>query len=479
MSETDTKQAPPQTLEQWTRVLCEQEMPIFSNTAQNVYSTLDDSKKGAMELAAIILQDPNLTAKLLKVSNSVHYNPSKQKMSTISRAIVILGCNLVRELTVACSYFESIIDPTNKQKANQEIAHAIHSAVQAKQLAITLNDKSPEEVFIAALLNNIGSVAFWCFGGKQCQYISELLESGQYSKHEAEEKVLGFTLKELGKDLCHSWNLGGLIEQAINKPDAKDDRLQTIRLAREATEAIEQGWNSDAMNNCLQKLEKWSGQSIATCKARLKQNTETAISIAGKFGAHDASQFIAQNSTEVKQKPVDNDAFEPNKIQFQILQDIAQHLNGQINLNTLFQMVVEGIHRSLKMDRTLFCLLSANKKTLNEKLAIGWMKSVNQGKISIELSAFPPNLFFKAIESEKAIWARLKDDKPLYTPGIINHIGRNDCFLLPVRLNEKPIGLIYCDRSVHKKPLTDEDFKTAKHFSQQANIGLALYKTNQ
>ncbi len=128
------------------------------------------------------------------------------------------------------------------------------------------------------------------------------------------------------------------------------------------------------------------------------------------------------------------------------------------------------------MDRTLFCLLSGNKKSLTEKLAIGWKKPVNTGKISIELSAFPANLFYKALQSNKGLWATFENNHELFTPSIINHIGKNECFLIPVHLNENPIGLIYCDRSVSNKPLSLEDFKTAKHFSQQANIGLALYK---
>jgi len=143
MKGTDTKIKDPQSLEQWTRVLCDQEMTIFSNTAHNIYNSLN-KKKGAMELASIILQDPNLTAKRLKVSNRTHYNPSNQKMSTISRAIVILGSNIVRELTIACSFFESIISPENKHQANKEIGHAIHAAVQAKEIAIQCNDPSPE-----------------------------------------------------------------------------------------------------------------------------------------------------------------------------------------------------------------------------------------------------------------------------------------------------------------------------------------------
>jgi HD-like signal output (HDOD) protein len=473
MSNADAKIENPLTLEQWTGVLCDQEMPIFSNTAQNIYSSLNDKQKGAMELASIILQDPNLTAKILKVSNSVHYNPSRQKMNTISRAIVILGSNVVRELTIACSFFESIISPENKHRANKEIAHAIHTAVQAKEIAIACNDPSPEEVFIAALLNNIGSIAFWCFGGKQCQYIAELLQSGNFSPEQAENKVLGFTLNELGKSLCKSWSLGGLIEEAITNPSSSHVRPQIVHLAKEITLAVDDGWESEAMEVCLGKL---TGQDISISKASLKKNTLSAVKIACKFGAHDASQFIQADHSSKIDEISDHETIDKNKIQFHILQDITQHISGPINLNLLFEMVVEGIHRGLGMDRTLFCILSSDKKILNEKLAVGWLKTLNAQKIKFDVSSLPTNLFFKGIHSASGIWAHPKTDSALFTPSVINHIGRTECFLIPIYATNKAIGLIYTDRSIHSKPLTEEDFTVAKHFSQQANIGLALYK---
>ena len=476
MPETEPHNKNPQTLDEWTRVLYDQEMPIFSNTAQNIYNTLDDEKKGAMELASIILQDPNLTAKLLKVSNSSYYNPSKQRMSTVSRAIVILGSKTVRELTIACSFFEAIISPENKHRANKEIAKAIHSAVQAKELAIACNDKSPEEVFIAALLNNIGPIAFWCFGGTQCKYITELIQSGNFTNEEAEQKVLGFDLSELGKGISRSWGLGGLIEEAIDHPTSSNPRIQPILLGQEITQAIDDGWESEAMNTCLKKLETQTGDNLKTLKSKLKQNTNDAVQIACKFGAHDASQFIQSNSSIKVEIVASNEITDHKQIQFHILQDITSHISGKINLNLLFEMVIEGIHRGIGMDRTLFCLLSPDKKSLNEKFTLGWLKKLNEKKIRFEISAFPANLFFKSLQSPDGLWANPDTDDTLFTPSVINSIGKVECFLMPIYMDKNPIGLIYTDRSIHNKPLTKEDHKTAQHFSQQANIGLALYK---
>ena len=466
----------PETLEQWTRVLCELEMPIFSNTAHNIYNTLDDKNKGAMELASIILQDPNLTTKLLKLSNTLYYNPSRQKINTVSRAIVILGSELIRELTLACSFFESIISSDNKQQANEAIGHAIHMAVQAKELAINCHDTSPEEVFIAALLQNIGSIAFWCFGGKQCQYIVELIQSGNFSHSQAETKVLGFDLLALSKSLSKSWCLGGLIEEAINQPSSPNSRVETVLLAKEITTAIDQGWESETMNQCLEKLETRLNESQSTIKSRLKKSTESAIKIACQFGAHDASRFIHSDNSNQTSASLEETILDKKQIQVNILQDITTHISGSIDLNLLFQMVVEGIHRGIGMDRTLFCLLSANKKTLNEKLSLGWLKNINSERVKLELSSHPINLFSKAIDSQEGLWVKPKKDKTLFSPHVANTIGCNECFLIPIHSDNKAIGLIFCDRSISKQPLTAEDFKATQHFSQQAVIGLSLFK---
>ena len=114
-------------------------------------------------------------------------------------------------------------------------------------------------MFIAALLNNIGSIAFWCFGGKQCKYITELIQSGNFSPEQAENHVLGFSLDELGKCLSSTWQLGGLIEETILTPSSPNLRVQIVQLGKEITHAIDQGWDSGDMKYCLKKLYSLSG----------------------------------------------------------------------------------------------------------------------------------------------------------------------------------------------------------------------------
>lgn len=471
----------PKTLAGWTQLLCEQEMPIFSNTVQKINTTLRDEKKGALELASDILQDPNLTARLLKMSNSSYYNPSHQKISTISRAIVILGSKTIRELTLACSYFESILSTQNKEQANAEIGRAIHAAVQAKAIAIAANDPSPEEVFIAALLNNIGQLAFWCFSGQQGEQILALAQNNGLSIAAAEKQVLGFNLTDLGAALSRSWQLGGLIEQAISEPLATGKRVQMVQLSHQITAAVKTGWDSEALRDCIEKIAAITRQSSDHIKLQLQKNTRTAIKIAHQFGAQDASKYIQDAPGAQPFTPLDNDELplpvnDRKQLQFQVLEEISTLLDGEINLNLLFETILEGIHRGVGMDRTLFALLSADKKTLKEKYSFGWLKEFYGKKTIFSLSAIPPNLFYQALQQDVGMWAQPATEADLFTPHVVNIIGRQECFLVPVLSDHKPIGLIYADRGIHQKPFVQEEFNNVRLFAQQANIGLKIYR---
>ncbi len=475
MNDSISDSTPPSTLDEWTALLCEKEMPIFSNTANTICNSLKDDKKSAMELATVILQDPNLTAQLLKVSNSSYYNPSNQKINTVSRAIVILGEKTIRELTLACAFFESIISTRNKQRASEEIGVAIHAAVQAKQLAIRTNDSNPEEVFIAALLQNIGKIAFWCFGNKQAEQIIELIKHKDLEHDVAEQQVLGFNLQQLSASLAHVWNLGGLTQEAISSSDHKNSRVALVQMGKKLTQAIKQGDDSDMMLSCISELTKMTGDRIEFIKTQIKQNSDIAVKMALKFGANDASRYIKTASQQDVAKDNEEEAVDPQQLQFQILDDISEHISGKIDLNMLFEMVMEGIHRGMKMDRTLFLLVSADKKSLTEKLSLGWGKPENK-KIKINVE-HPHNLFFESLINKQSIWAHPQHNFSLYTPALRSVIGQEEGFVVPIATENKVIGLVYCDRKFSPSALHKKDYSMVQHFCKQANIGLSLFRT--
>ena len=466
----------PHTLSEWTNVLCNEDMPIFSNTALRIHDVLSDDKKGAMELASVILQDPNLTVKLLKISNSPQYNPSRQKMVTVSRAIIMIGSEVIRELTLVCSFFESILSSTNKQQANEEITQAIHAAVHAKAIAIAANDSSPEEVFIATLLNHIGNISFWCFCGQQGERIQSLLNNG-CSREAAEKQVLGFKLTDLGLSLSNAWKLGGLIEESI-KPNilSRNPRVGFVELGYEITEALKEGPSSEKYIHCVKKIENFTRQSKQVIMEALHNNTEIASVIARQFGAADAALLIQKNVNQLFEPDESSAVIDKKQLQFQISQDITSIISEQININLLLETVLEGIHRGIGMDRTIFCLLGAGKQTLTERLSLGWRKEFYEQKIIFNIVTNPPNLFFQVLSGTQAFWAKPVDNEKLFSLMDINILGKNECFMMPIYSNKIQIGLIYADRAFSGQLLTEDDFNAFKYFAQQTNIGLTIYR---
>ncbi|MGZ8238589.1 MAG: HDOD domain-containing protein [Methylobacter sp.] len=472
--------AEPRSLSEWTHVLCNEEMPIFSNTALSVHDVLSDDRKGAMELASVILQDPNLTVKLLKISNTPHYNPSRQKMVTVSRAIIMLGSEVIRELTLVCSFLECILSAINKQQASEEIAQAIHAAVHAKSIAIAANDSLPEEIFIATLLNHIGSISFWCFCGEQGERIQALINKGKCSREEAEIQVLGFKLTELGTCLSKAWKLGGLIEESI-KPGvkSKNPRVGLVHLGYEITEALKEGVGSAKYNACVRKIEALTKEPQKDIIEKLQNNTANASDMACQFGATDAAMLIQSrlnNAVDLEEPAPDIDK---KQLQLHISQDIVSIISDQIDINLLLETVLEGIHRGIGMDRTIFSLLVSDKQSLKEKLSLGWRKDSYENKVVFNVSETPPNIFFHALAGTQAFWAKPSVNTKLYMLRDINVIGKNECFMMPVFSNNTPIGLIYTDRGITNQALTEEDFSAFKYFSQQANIGLTVYRVQR
>ena len=83
--------AAPEGLSGWVAHVRELDMPAFGSTVAAIRGIVSDDSASAARLAAVILRDPAMTTKVLRLANSAYFNTSRQGVSTISRAIVVLG----------------------------------------------------------------------------------------------------------------------------------------------------------------------------------------------------------------------------------------------------------------------------------------------------------------------------------------------------------------------------------------------------
>jgi HD-like signal output (HDOD) protein len=128
-----------------------------AQTAHRILAALCDPDLGTPEVADIVLREPGLAARVLKVANSAYYGFSRN-IATLDRALIVLGLDAVRGITAAACLDRSIarrsqfgaIDP------RALVHHCVASAFAAEQLARLSGRGNAAEAFMAALLHDFG-----------------------------------------------------------------------------------------------------------------------------------------------------------------------------------------------------------------------------------------------------------------------------------------------------------------------------------
>lgn len=486
----------PKSLDEWVELIRQEEMPIFDDTAQKVIAFADDELAPISELAGVILHDASLTARVLKLANSIYYNPTGAGISTITRAVILLGFNAVRDMCLAVTLVDALVKGAARERLSRELARSLHSATQARALAAARGDKSPEEVFIATLLTRIGELAFWCFCGEIGQTLERLSKQPGITPEQAQEQVLGFRLSLLSKHLIQEWHLTELLQKAISHPTQKDERMQAVVLGQQiARHAEDKGWRTEEMNRLVRQAAKLTDLPLGEAQTLLYRNAHEATQLAAALGASFAAIHIplpslnesgerAQATTDRLPEPSPaavsqtDQPYPDAPLRIKILRELTAFLNaGQCDFNLVMELVLEGIYRGVGMDRVLFALMTPDKQSIKAKYALGQDQGELTSGFHFTRRANAPDILFQTMEHKLPHWvtARESEEKAGAIPGKLTQlVGRIPFMLAPVIVSHQCIGLFYADRGLSKRPLDAASFDDFKYFVSQANQGLSL-----
>jgi HD-like signal output (HDOD) protein len=113
------------------------------------------------QIAEIIRRDPSLTARLLRMVNSVYFGLSA-KVNNIEEAVLYLGLRQIRELSMATPVIEDMerISPTSLKMPWRELwRHSIGTAIMTREILATTDLLIDDDTdYIMGLLHNVGKV---------------------------------------------------------------------------------------------------------------------------------------------------------------------------------------------------------------------------------------------------------------------------------------------------------------------------------
>ena len=193
------------------------------NTIQNANSSNDDLEK-------IISADPALASKLLRIANSAFYS-LPNAITSINRAISILGTNVIKNIALSFVIAKNLQgQSTSHFNFDYFWRRSVTAAVAAELVAATLKARS-EEIFVTALLQDIGVLIMFLVKGKDYENLLQQVSTDENaSLLELERETFHFDHQLLSQVFLEQWYIPECITAPIryhHEPNLAPDMLST------------------------------------------------------------------------------------------------------------------------------------------------------------------------------------------------------------------------------------------------------------
>ena len=200
-------------------------LPPVPHVAAKMMELLGKEDTSVRELQKVISADQALTARILKMANSVFYS-FDQKISTLSHAIVILGFRAVQSMAIAASSRSLFVKKGAQFGLKERLLweHSIGCAMSCRQVARLVSYENEETAFIAGLLHDIGKAVLNQVIPKKYGRIVELVYNNGQSFATVENETLGFDHSHIGALIAQKWNFSWDMVETIayhHSPEAR------------------------------------------------------------------------------------------------------------------------------------------------------------------------------------------------------------------------------------------------------------------
>lgn len=194
--------------------------PICLDAAVLVRNTLKDPFASLDQVVQAISIEPLISSKLLRLANSVSYNPSGRAILDLSAAISRLGFEVVRTTSLAVA-LDQMLKSRNlaayEALAKKAWEHSVQVAAIARVLARRLGRINPDEAMLAGMVHDIG--VFYL-----------LYRAADYPEYKNNEAALFELLagwhESVGESLLHLLGLPDRIAEAVRN----HDRLHNVEI---------------------------------------------------------------------------------------------------------------------------------------------------------------------------------------------------------------------------------------------------------
>jgi serine/threonine protein kinase len=479
------------------RMKHKRDFPALGESIVRIQRIANSETESLASLSCEILNDVALTNKLLRMVNTVHFaNAGAGNISTISRAVALVGFAGIRNMALSVVLLEHMQDQAHAAQVREEFLRGLMAGTLAAEL--TPSPREAEEIFIGTMFQNLGRMLTQYYFPEEAQQIRQGAKgAGMAAEDRSAAQVLGLSYQELGVGIAKVWDLPDSLQRLMVQPagdppgkgvDKGIERQRWIgRIANQITDTM-LGDDVAGLDLRIGRLAEAFAPALGLPKRAVLAAAESArerlTQLAGALGlqvsADDpASRLMAgprdlpadtlapHRLAATAPAPLDDGLTivldhpteaaprggpPPAELLAAGVQDITNSMVADNSkLNEVLRMVLETMYRALDFRRIMFCLRDPKTETLTGRFGLG--SDVDVMKAAFRVPLRPkgaPDLFSAictkgmdtliadatsgAVGQRLPAWYREKVNAPTF-------------LLLPMALKGSTFALIYADKA--------------------------------
>lgn len=217
-----------------------EQLPSLPDVVSKIVNMVNDPDVSFKHVADEIAKDQAITANILKLCNSAYFSKGKE-ISSIDRAIVILGLKEVKDIVVIATT-KSVL---NKVIVGYDLArgelwkHGVAVAMLAKKIATECNQKTIADIaFTGGIIHDVGKTVLALFVQSTFKDILNTVTEKSITFQEAEKVVMGFDHQQIGEQVAIKWKFPRVLQSIVryhHEPmNAPDDHKMIVSIVHVA-----------------------------------------------------------------------------------------------------------------------------------------------------------------------------------------------------------------------------------------------------
>lgn len=462
--------------------------PALSESVAAINEITNSDDQNIDDLAAVILKDFSLTSNILRLANSATYRAaSGGGVTTVSRAVSVLGFSTLRDLALTVALFDQMKDRANLRELKEAFLRAQLAATVAREAGKLFMPRQIEEVYTCALFHGLGQILTLLYFPEEARRIEELVRQHECAENDAAKQVLGVDFSRLGQHVATHWrfpapvvySLQALPEGVLERPSSPEETLRILS-----------GFGNEVCSSLVANANPQSGENFSGLRLRFaqimplsapqlhsvvqKSLTETKV-FAGALGVRLAqSSFVKQVADWVEAGPDHEQRKQPPRADVtsnedssasaeprpdahaddaqQLLSEgiskLSTSLVGDFVLNDIFRTTVETLRQAMDFQRVLMCVRDNKSGYMVARVACGSDADLVARKFRFPLRE-SPNVFQLAIANGLDIVIKDISDPKIadkIPPWYRTTVTAKSFALMPLMIKDQAVAMIYCDK---------------------------------